>query len=256
MNRIAVVSLAAILSCGIAFGQSLDKARLFYSNKLYEDAKRELVAVAVGSGSNEDKAEALNLLGTIAVDEGNYAAAIKNWTDVTTKFPGTASAREAAAKLPLAEKLAAIQKSASPVVKGIPERVAPGTVLVTGSAPEAPEYADQAVLELMNVLASKGVRAKNAFPGRTVDASLPNLLELANQSGAAAVLYVFIHFRGMENMRVECYSADGKKMWEEKVAGSLGLSPAGMTEGFVRRMKKKLESHVGGPCFPVGLGQS
>jgi tetratricopeptide (TPR) repeat protein len=255
MNRVGVAILSAFLSCCIAFGQSLDKAKLLYSNRLYEDAKRELVAVAVGSSSNEERAEALNLLGAIAIDEGNYDAAIKNWTDVTTKFPGTASAKEAAGKIPLAEKLAATQKSASPVGKGIPERVPPGTVLVAGSAPEAPEYADQAVLEFMNVLASKGVRAKNAFPGRTVDASLPNLLERANQSGAAAVLYVFIHFRGMENMRVECYSADGKKMWEEKVAGSLGISPAGMTEGFVRRMRKKLESHVGGPCFQVNGGQ-
>ena len=102
----------------------------------------------------------------------------------------------------------------------------------------------------MNFLTSKGVRAQNAFPGRTVDATLPNLLDLAKQSGAAAVLYVFIHFHGMENMRVECYSADGKKMWDEKVAASLGLSPAGMTESFVRRMKKKLEGHIGGPCFP------
>jgi tetratricopeptide (TPR) repeat protein len=251
MNRVVVASLAVFLSCCTAFGQSLDKAKLLYSNKLYDDAKRELVAVAVGNGSDEKRAEALNLLGAIAIDEGNYEAAIKNWTDVTTKFPGTASAKEAAAKIPLAEKLVATQKSASPVGKGIPERVLPGTVLVAGSAPEAPEYADQAVLEFMNVLASKGVRAKNAFPGRTVDATLPNLLELANQSGAAGVLYVFIHFRGMENMRVECYSANGKKMWEEKVAASFGLSPAGMTDGFVRRMKKKLESHLGGPCFQV-----
>jgi tetratricopeptide (TPR) repeat protein len=256
MNRGAIIFLTTVLCCGIAFGQSLEKAKLLYSNKLYEDAKRELVAVAVGSGSNEEKAEALNLLGTIAIDEGNYDAAIKNWTEVTVKFPETASAKEAAAKLPLAEKLLATQKSDPSVVKAMPEQVSPGTVLVAGSAPEAPEYADQAVLEFMNVLTSKGVRAKNAFPGRTVDATLPNLLELANRSGASAVLYVFIHFRGMENMRVECYSADGKKMWEEKVAASLGLSPAGMTEGFVRRMKKKLESHVGGPCFPVNGGQS
>jgi hypothetical protein len=105
--------------------------------------------------------------------------------------------------------------------------------------------------EFMNVLASKGVRVKNAFPGRTVDATLPNLLDLAERSGAVAVLYVFIHFQGMENMRVECYSVGGKKLWEEKVLASLGLSPAGMTEGFVRRMKKKLESHVGEPCPPV-----
>lgn len=255
MKKIAVIYLATILFFGIAFGQSLEKARLFYSNKLYEDAKRELVAVVMGSGSAEEKAEALNLLGAIAIDEGNYEAAIKNWTEVIVKFPDTASAKEAAAKLPLAKKLAATQKSVSPVVREVPERVSPGTVLVAGSAPEAPEYADQAVLEFMNFLASKGVRAKNAFPGRNVDATLPNLLEVANQSGASAVLYVFIHFRGMENMRVECYSVDGKKMWEEKVAASLGLSPAGMTEGFVRRMKKKLESHVGGPCFSVKGGQ-
>ena len=40
MSRVVVVSLAVFLSCCSAFGQSLDKARLLYSNKLYEDAKR------------------------------------------------------------------------------------------------------------------------------------------------------------------------------------------------------------------------
>jgi len=67
MNRVVVASLAVLLSCCSAFGQSLDKARLLYSNKLYEDAKRELVAVAVGTGSDEEKAEALDLLGEIAL---------------------------------------------------------------------------------------------------------------------------------------------------------------------------------------------
>jgi len=52
MNRVVVVSfLALFLSCGVAFGQSLEKAKLLYSNKLYEDAKRELVAIAAGSGA-------------------------------------------------------------------------------------------------------------------------------------------------------------------------------------------------------------
>src|SRR6476661_4596489 len=106
MNRVIAVSLAVFLSCCAVLGQSLDKARLLYSNRLYEDAKRELVAVAVGSGSDEERAEALNLLGSIAIDEGNYDAAIKNWTDVTTRFPATSFAKEAAAKIPLVEKLA------------------------------------------------------------------------------------------------------------------------------------------------------
>jgi tetratricopeptide (TPR) repeat protein len=247
----AVVSLALCLCCGAAFSQSLDKAKLLYLNKLYEDAKRELVLIAVGGGPDEDKAQALNLLGSIAIDEGNYDAAVKNWTEATIKFPGTAAAKEATAKLPLAQRLAATQTPTPPSGESAPEREVPGTVLIAGSAPESPEYADQAVLEFMNFLTSKGVRAKSAFAGPAADATLPNLLERAGRSGAASVLYVFIHFHGMENMRVECYSADGRQLWSEKVAASLGLSPAGMTESFIRRMKKKLEEHVGEPCLPV-----
>lgn len=251
---VAVFSLALCLFGGVAFSQSLDKAKLLYSNKLYEDAKRELVLIAVGGGSAEDRAEALNLLGSIAVDESNYDAAVKNWTEATTRFPGTVAAKEAAAKLPLAQKLASTQGSTPPSGESAQEREMPGTVLVAGSAPESPAYADQAVLELMNFLTSKGVRAKSAFVGRSADATLPNLMERASRSGAASVLYVFIHFHGMENMRVECYSADGRQLWDEKVAASLGLSPAGMTESFIRRMKKKLEERIGGPCFPVNVG--
>lgn len=253
LKKIAV-ALAIFLSCAPAFAQSLEKAKLLYSNKLYEDAKRELVTIAVGNGADEERAEALDLLGSIAIDEENYEAAIQNWTEAASKFSNTAAGKEAAAKLPLARKLAETQKAPSALSQGSPERVPSGTVLVAGSAPEAPQYADQAVLEFMNYLSSEGVRAKNAFPGRTMDATLPNLLENAREVGAASVLYVFIHFHGMENMRVECYTTDGKKLWDEKVAASLGLSPAGMTESFVRRMKKKLEEHVGGPCLPVSRG--
>lgn len=35
---------------------------------------------------------------------------------------------------------------------------------------------------------------------RTV--TLPNLLEQAREAGANSVLYVYIHFKGMDNMRV------------------------------------------------------
>src|SRR6185295_2091653 len=86
--------------------QSLDRAKLLYTNKLYDEAKKELVGVAVSDAPTEQKAEALNLLGTIAIDEGNYGAAITNWTELITKYPGTKASIEAEAKLPLARKLA------------------------------------------------------------------------------------------------------------------------------------------------------
>jgi hypothetical protein len=81
--------------------------------------------------------------------------------------------------------------------------------------------------------------------------SLPNLLNHAQKVGAASVLYIFIHFDGMENMRVECYAPDGRKLWSEKVAASLGLGPSGMTAGFIRRMSPKIAAHVGKPGLPV-----
>lgn len=143
MNKVVVISLALFLFCVATFGQSLEKARLLYSNKLYEDAKRELVTVAVGNGTEEERAEALNLLGAIAIDEGNYEAAIQNWTEITRKFPETTAAKEAKAKLPLAEKLAATQKPIPSISEVAPEGTQPGTVLVAGSAPESPQYADQ-----------------------------------------------------------------------------------------------------------------
>jgi hypothetical protein len=111
----------------------------------------------------------------------------------------------------------------------------------------------------MNVLMSKGVRVQDAFAGRVATPgmsrmeafSLPNLLRHASQVGAASVLYVFIHFHGMESMRVECYDPEGRKLWSEKVAASVGLGPSGMTEGFIRRMTPKLLKHVGEPCLPT-----
>jgi len=254
MRGIVLAALFAVYPSSIA-AQSVAKAKLLHANKLFDDAKREAVAVVFSDATSSDKADALNLLGTIAVDQSDYEAAVKNWTELLDKYPETIAAKEVQAKLPLVKKLASNAAGASDraALDGV------GAVLIAGVAPEHPQYADQAVLEFMNFLASRGVKATNLFSGRVSDAtqgrvadvSLPNLLARARDMEAASVLYVYIHFRGMENMRVECYASDGKKLWQEKAAASLGASPAGMTEGFVRRMKSKLAKHVGGPCFPV-----
>jgi tetratricopeptide (TPR) repeat protein len=251
-----VVLVTALLFPSFVIAQSVAKAKLLHANKMYDDAKREAVAVVFSDATHADKADALNLLGTIAVDQGDYEAAIKNWTELIATYPATAAAKEAEVKLPLAKKLAETNAAAS---SSDPD--GSGAVLVAGVAPEHPEYADQAVLEFMNFLASRGVKTANTFTGRLTDAtrgrvaevSLPNFLARARETHAASVLYVYLHFKGMETTRVECYAPDGKKLWQEKVAASLGLSPSGMTEGFVRRMKGKLGKHVGGPCLPISI---
>jgi hypothetical protein len=250
-----VLATVLVIYPTLVGAQSVAKAKLLHANKMYDDAKREAVAVVFSDATQSEKADALNLLGTIAVDQSDYEAAIKNWTELVEKYSDTTAAKEAQAKLPLVRKLAG--NAADATDRGALEGA--GAVLVAGVAPEHPQYADQAVLEFMNFLTSRGVKTTNLFSGRVSDAtqgrvadvSLPNLLARAREMRAASVLYVYIHFRGMENMRVECYASDGKKLWQEKAAASLGMSPAGMTEGFVRRMKGKLEKHIGGSCFPV-----
>jgi len=265
VRRLLAVAALFALAAGAARAQSLEKAKLLYTNRLYDEAKKEAVAIAVSSAPAEEKAAALNLLGSIAIDEGLYDAAVSNWSELVAKYPGTASAAEAEAKLPLAKRLAAapppppetvVTLKPAPVAK---ERLEEGTVLLAGSAPEAPEYADQAVLEFMNLLASKGVKVQDAFTGRVrapgmtrvEEFSLPNILAHAGEIGAASVLYVFIHFQGMENMRVECYSPEGKKLWSEKVSASMGASPSGMTAGFIKRMSPKIAKHVGQQGLPA-----
>jgi TolA-binding protein len=86
-----VVSLSLALAVGaVALGsQSLERGKLLYTNKLYDEAKKELVSVVVSDAPAEQKADALNLLGAIAIDEGNYHAAIANWTGLIAKYPDT-----------------------------------------------------------------------------------------------------------------------------------------------------------------------
>lgn len=256
MMRIILAVATILVISSVAYAQSVEKAALLRTNKMYDDAKREAVAVVFSDAPDSEKASALNILGDIAVDQSDYAAAIKNWRELMAKYPTSEAAGEAKAKLPLAEKLAS-SSPGSPDVPRLPD--AANAVIIAGVAPEHPEYADQAVLEFMNFLGAKGVKVTNLFPGRLSDATqgrvahvtLPNILEHARIVGAHSALYVYIHFKGMENMRVECYSADGKKLWQEKVAASFGVSPSGMTESFVRRMKGKLAKHVGSACLPV-----
>jgi hypothetical protein len=252
--RSCLLILLLILTPTIS-AQSLEKAKLLHANRMYEDAKREAVAVVFSEAADGEKADALSLLGTIAVDQGDYETAIRNWTELTTKFPGTPAALDAVTKISLAKKLLPRERPADVPSDSSQDE---GAVLVAGVAPEHPQYADQAVLEFMNFLSSNRVKTANVFAGRVSDAtrgrvsdvSLPNVLAHAKKVKATSVLYVYIHFRGMENMRAECYSSDGRKLWQEKVAASFGMSPSGMTEGFVKRMKGKLAKHLGGSCLP------
>jgi hypothetical protein len=66
--RASVLATVLLVFPAFVAGQSLEKAKLLHANKMYDDAKREAVAVVFSGAPQSDKADALNLLGTIAVD--------------------------------------------------------------------------------------------------------------------------------------------------------------------------------------------
>lgn len=69
---LGVLVVALLNAAPTSADSSLDRAKLLYTNKLYDDAKRELVAIVASDAPAEERAQALNLLGDIAVEQGHY----------------------------------------------------------------------------------------------------------------------------------------------------------------------------------------
>ena len=90
---IASLAVGFLLMTGVA-AADLAKARLLYESRLFDDAKRELIAVASSATSAVEKAAALHLLGTIAVAaitamQGLGSSLNSTFTNVSTAMAGS-----------------------------------------------------------------------------------------------------------------------------------------------------------------------
>ena len=230
-------------------GASVDKAKLLYDALLLEDAKKELVATATSDAPAEEKAAALHLLGTIAVDEKRYDAALRTWSDLVNQYPNTQDAREVQGKMPLVRELAT-RTATSPEFATKPESTSRALhgVVVTGAGSQ-PEFVELAVNEISNFLMGKKV---DTTKSPTSGASLSELIPVARQSGASSVLVLTLKFGYLESLRAECYLIDGGLQWQEKASGSFGVTKSGTAAGLIDRIKSKLEGRIGDSCLPKG----
>lgn len=234
----------ALTVANSAHAGDLVKAQLLYDSQLPVDAKRELVEVITSNASPSDKAAALHLLGTIAVDEKRYDSAIQAWNDLITRYPNTVDAREAKAKLSLVQALS--EQSTPQAIYRDSSITGFGGVVIAGIGTET-EFVSQTVTEFMNLLASRGVTVSRAPVGI---ASVPELLKQTSANQAKGVLVLALRFGYMENLRAMCYGPDGRLAWEEKASGSMGITKSGVTQGLIERVSKKIEPHIGGACLP------
>jgi hypothetical protein len=218
---------------GVAHAASLRKGQVLYEHGLLEDAKHALVDVVTGNADNDEKAGALYLLGTIALEQKHYPIAARMWTDLIQRFPSSEEAHEAQLKLSTIPN--GIQSSKVRVES--PRGSAPSDpfegVLITGTGVD-PKYSGQMVKEVVSLLASNGVvvsRAQQQSPG------------------SVSVLALAVSFGYRDRLQAHCYSAEGDLLWSEQATGFFGLSKASVTEGLVNEIKSKIEPHIGDSCL-------
>jgi tetratricopeptide (TPR) repeat protein len=247
VNRFAI--LAALLAVSFPVAADLSKARLFYDNGLLDDAKRELIEIIASDSDAEFHPGAMNLLGTIAADQKNYELAQRTWNDLISKYPSSPEAQEARAKLSLAAEL--VRSSPGQVAEpgplaatdAVPASALKGVVVIGAGTETA--YVDQVVTEVMNALGAEGLVVSRGQ--RSI--SVSELLSSTPASEVTSVLVLSLRFGYIENLRADCYDASGELVWDEKAAGSMGITRAGITQGLIERILRKIGPHIGGPCL-------
>lgn len=231
MNRTFVAALTTTLLWGVAaHGASLDKAKALRANGLRDEAKRELVELTFDEAEGPAaKAEALYLLGEIAVDEKAIAAARENWKKLIETYPESLFATSARSKLELLEQL---QPPAQRETADL--AYPPGTVLVTGPK-EYPWAAPQ-------------IAAALGPPAIAAEEALDEAFRAARRSNAiAAVVEVALKVDvAFETGRVICYRPNGEKLWEKVVR----VTYPGSAEQIARRFVEKLSTKVKGQKCP------
>ena len=231
MNRVVVVVLITGVLWGAAVhGASLDKAKALRANGLRDEAKRELVELTFNEAEGPAaKAEALYLLGEIAVDEKAIAAARENWEKLIKTYPESPFASSAQSKLEILEQL---KSAAQPETTGL--SYSPGTVLVTG--PKEYPWAAQQISAALGPLAVAADGALDeAFRAARKSSSIVAVVEVA--------LRVDVAF---ETGRVICYRPSGEKVWEKVVR----VTYPGSEEQIARRFVDKLATKVKGQKCP------
>jgi len=89
MKKIFEICVGVILMalCGSVSAASLQKATMYNEHGLRAEAKQELIDVIFSKASQNDKAEAYYLLGSIAFDERSISVALDSWKTLVAKYP-------------------------------------------------------------------------------------------------------------------------------------------------------------------------
>ena len=76
----------SLVGCGVE-DSSFNRATMLNKHGLTSEAKSELIDVTLKSNSNEEKAKAMYMLGSIAFEENRISVALDSWKELASKYP-------------------------------------------------------------------------------------------------------------------------------------------------------------------------
>ena len=114
-NRILVLIVLVSLVSFPVWSASLDEARSLHENGQTAEALAAIEGLLGSDAPGDQKAEALDLLGTIAVDKGYFSMAKQAWSQLQDEYPDFAGENDVATKLLLVSALLKSGESAAPV---------------------------------------------------------------------------------------------------------------------------------------------
>ena len=139
-KKVPVFLVVVWLSAAVAWSSSLDDARRLYKSGDADTALAEINAVLDSEVSASEKAEALDLLGTIAVDKGYLTMARQAWSRLLDEYPDSSLATDARTKLQLVSALLKTESADTadqPVAKAPAPAPVPAPATPSAPAPSA-----------------------------------------------------------------------------------------------------------------------
>ena len=184
MSRSKTLVLVALCLMVAAIGQaaSVEEARRLYQNGDPAAAEDELLEILALESDGAVRAEALDLLGMLAVDRGDLDLANAVWEKLILDYPDSPLAAEARAKLSLATDLFEVRAE--------PSEAAPAEAPVPPKAEAPTSPAEESVPEV----AAKPAPASPAAPPAPADAAEP--AEPAPEPRGAKASVVLVAGRG------------------------------------------------------------
>lgn len=160
--RLPSLIILVLFSSSVTWAATLGQARQLHDEGRTEEALAMIESILSSDAAGDEKAAALDLLGTIAVDKGYFSMAKQAWTQLVDEYPDYAADNDVGTKLRLVSALLMAEKPEEPQEPQEPEEPVAEAV-----APEAPTAAP----EPETAPRAKAVPAAEAEPAPTVAAA-------------------------------------------------------------------------------------